>query len=230
MDYKFGKKEDKGWSVEGGTFTQNEQGSQSVLFNKEFTGNYTLSLKARKIGSKNGFRIYFLDKAYCDLGGNGNKNAQFDGGDIFWKGGGLTPEQQIIKLSIETNRWYDLRLEVNGYDISCYVDNQLVNNVSLHPIQALYVSAGKDRVKNEVVLKVINVSSKSQATRVKLPGLSFEPKGEATVITSNDPDAKNSLENPNNVIPKTSKIQPVSSDFEYSFPAYSATVLRLKLK
>lgn len=83
---------------------------------------------------------------------------------------------------------------------------------------------------NEVVLKVINVSSKSQSTQVKLPGLTLEPSGEATVITSKDPYAKNSLEHPNNVIPQTSKIRNISSDFEYLFPAYSATVLRFKAK
>lgn len=229
-DYKSGKKEDKGWTLNNGAFTQVNDGNQSLIFNKEFTGNYTISLKARKLSGKNGFRIYFLDKAYCDLGGNGNKNAQFDGGDIFWKGGGLTPLQQIKNLSIETNRWYDLRLEVNDYDISCYVDNNLVNNVSLLPMQTLYVSAGKDLIKNEVVLKVINVSSKLQSTQVKLPGLTLEPSGEATVITSKDPYAKNSLEHPNNVIPQTSKIRNISSDFEYLFPAYSATVLRFKAK
>jgi alpha-L-arabinofuranosidase len=228
MDYKFGKKEDRGWSVDGGTFTQNEQGLQSVLFNKEISGNYTLSLKARKISGKNGFRIYFLNKSYCDLGGNGNKTIQFDGGDIFWKGGGLTPEQQIKNLSIETNRWYDLRLEVNGYNVLCYVDGQIVNKISLLPVQSLYASAGKDLGKNEIVLKVINVSSESQLTRLRFPGIKTDPKGNAIVITSEKPDAKNSLENPDNIIPRTSIIQNISSDFEYSFPAYSATILRIK--
>lgn len=203
-----------------------EEGSHMILTGQEFKGDYTITLKARKLSGKNGFNVffntYFNTRYIWQIGGDGNKSAKFIG-DGF-------ANQKIASQSIETDRWYDLKLEIRGDDIKGYIDGGLVNETSYRPLQALYVSAGRKDSAGEIVLKVINVSPSAQQTRVQVPGAVLDKTGEAIVLTSADPLAKNSMETPNHVVPKTSVIGNVSADFEHTFPAYSATVLRLKEK
>jgi alpha-N-arabinofuranosidase len=140
----------------------------------------------------------------------------------------MSPE--IPSLTIETNRWYDLKVEVRDDEIKCYIDGTLLNRTSYRPLQSLYVSAGRKDSAGEIILKVINISPTAQQTRLQLSGVKLEPVGAATVITSENSNDKNSREIPNKIIPKTTAVANVSIDFEYNFPAFSATALRLKQK
>jgi alpha-N-arabinofuranosidase len=48
------------------------------------------------------------------------------------------------------------------------------------------------------------------------------------VLTSEHPDDNNSLEDPAAVVPVSSRIASIETDFRHNFPAYSLTVMRLK--
>lgn len=221
-----GKKKEKDSGLSGGTISFSEEDGLKVLTKKEFSGNYTLTCKARRLSGNNGFLVYFNtyfnSATLWQVGGDGNKSSKIVG-DGFIK-------TDIPKLTLEDGRWYDLKLEVRGDEISGYVDGQLINRTSYRPLQSLYVSAGRNEAAGEIVLKVVNISSKAQKTDIKISGATLDPNGEAIVLTANDPHARNSRENPENVVPKTVPINGVSSDFKHEFPAYSATVLKLKKK
>lgn len=209
-------------------FAFEDKGTQSVRStNDAYGASYTISVMAKKIGGKNGFRLFFNGNNYIDLGGDGNKTAKF-GGEFFYKPGGLTPVTKIENLTIEENRWYELKLTVNGYDIAAYIDGKQVNSINLLSVQSLYVSAGKSS--KEIVLKVVNVSAHEQKTEIKLPGIKTETAASVIVLGSTDKDAINSLENPENIIPKTKVVNNISAKFEYTFPENSVTILRIKQK
>jgi alpha-L-arabinofuranosidase len=211
-------------------FSFENKGTQSVRTkNDVFGANYTFSVMARKLSGKNGFRLFFNGNNYIDFGGDGNKSAKF-GGEFFYKPGGLTPATKIENLTIEDNRWYEIKLVAKGYEIAAYLDGKLINQVSLLPVQSLYVSAGKTNANKDIVVKVINVSGKEQRTNIQFPGIKLESVGEVTVLTSKDKDEINSLENPTKVITQKTVFKGVSGNFEYVFLANSASVLRLKIK
>jgi alpha-L-arabinofuranosidase len=52
----------------------------------------------------------------------------------------------------------------------------------------------------------------------------------AIVLTAEEATAENTLDNPTKVAPVTQQIQNAGKNFSHSFPASSATVLRLKIK
>ena len=82
--------------------------------------------------------------------------------------------------------------------------------------------------KNDVLLKVVNKSSTSESVRVTLSGAGdVHPVGHFTVLTG-ALDAENSLANPNRVVPSAGTFV-ASVSFNYLFPAYSISLLRLGL-
>ena len=82
--------------------------------------------------------------------------------------------------------------------------------------------------KNDVLLKVVNKSSAPQSVRITLKGDGrVNPLAHSTVLTGTL-DAENSLANPHYVVPSSGTFT-AGSRFDYSFPSYSITVLRLGL-
>ena len=80
--------------------------------------------------------------------------------------------------------------------------------------------------KNDILLKVVNNKGTSETVNITLKGANnVDPVGHSTTLTG-APDAENSITNPNKVVPSTSTFT-AGSSFNYSFPAYSITVLRL---
>ncbi|MCE5250557.1 carbohydrate binding domain-containing protein [bacterium] len=83
--------------------------------------------------------------------------------------------------------------------------------------------------KNDILLKVVNNKNTSETVNITLKGAdTINPAGHATVLTG-APDDENSIANPTKVVPKTSTFA-AGSSFNYSFPAYSVTVLRVSCK
>jgi alpha-L-arabinofuranosidase len=80
--------------------------------------------------------------------------------------------------------------------------------------------------KNDVLLKVANKSSTAESVNIILQGAGkVDPTGHATTLTG-VPEDENSLTNPTVVVPKLNTF-PAAARFNYRFPAYSVTVLRI---
>ena len=97
--------------------------------------NYTYSLKARKLGGAEGFLIPFLvkdenAKSWWNIGGWGNtRHAHRDG---------RNQSATDVPGSIETGRWYDIRIEVKGANVKCYLDGKLIHDVKWQATKPLY--------------------------------------------------------------------------------------------
>jgi hypothetical protein len=113
------------WKATGGVLSQNSDADnvRAVVGDAQWS-DYTLSLKARKTGGKEGFLIIFGapgddTKSWWNLGGWGNtKNALEIPG---------VPSQQVPG-SIETGRWYDIRIELKGPRVQCFLDGKLMQS------------------------------------------------------------------------------------------------------
>ena len=84
-------------------------------------GDYTLSLKARKLSGNEGFLILFGasgddTKTWWNLGGWGNTQ---NGLEL----PGLSSNP--VAGHIETGRWYDIRVELRGPTVKCYLNGTL---------------------------------------------------------------------------------------------------------
>jgi BNR repeat-containing family member/Domain of Unknown Function (DUF1080) len=123
-----------GWKTTGGQWqaasgvlrqTSEDNGVRAVTGDPKWS-DYTLTLKARKLGGKEGFLIIFGSpgddtKSWWNLGGWGNTahGLEFPGGSA-----------PHVPGKIETGRWYDIRVEVRGPTVKCYLDGKLVQQAT----------------------------------------------------------------------------------------------------
>ena len=87
--------------------------------------------------------------------------------------------------------------------------------------------ATTNEARDEVILHVVNTSSEVRETQVSLSG--FIPKGNMEIYTlSGELNDENLPDTPTRILPKATWKQAPGSDFTYSFPGYSYTIVVLK--
>lgn len=216
------------WTTGNGVLRQEglDENIRAVTGDPSWT-DYTLSLKARKLAGNEGFLILFRvkndgEKSWWNLGGWGNKRHALEMGGIVGN---------EVEGSIETGRWYDIRIEMKGRGIKCFLDDRLVHDVTAPTMTSLYASASRVVPDGEVIVKVVNVAAETLATEIHLEGVSrVTAPGRAILLSHADPTAENSLENPFNVVPQESSIAVEGPRFRRAFPGNSLTVLRLPVR
>ena len=197
-----------------------------LLFGKEDWTNYTINLKARKLEGPEGFLITFAlqdgGKCWWNLGGWTNHEHGIEGAD--W-------ESDRVAGRIETGRWYDVRLELQGSSVKCYLDGKLVHDTKAGSLASLYAVAGRKTATGEVILKVVNTSERPCETAVALKGVgSVEPVGKAIVLSSENAKDANTFDAPTKVVPKEETLTGAAPAFLHTFPANSVSILRFKVK
>jgi alpha-L-arabinofuranosidase len=225
----------KGWRARGGTWevkdgalrqTDNGQGVRALAGDASWT-DYTLTLKARKLGGAEGFLVLFQnansdEKHWWNIGGWGNSRHALECGGV---------SDQGVNGRIETGRWYDIKVELNGPSIKCYLDGKLIHDVTRSASKSLFGVAGLSADRSEVILKVVNTSVTPMPTALTLEGVGqVEPTARAIVLAGKSAEDENSFQQPKNVAPIESTIAGVSGSFKHTFPAYSVTVMRVRLK
>ncbi len=214
------------WSVRHGALSQTGpgEGVRALAGSADWT-NYTLTLKARKTGGAEGFLIMFAnqsaqEKCWWNLGGWGNSRHALEGAGL--------PEASV-NGKIETGRWYDIKIAIEGPHVRCYLDGKLVHDVTRKVVPQLFASAGRSAHGDELILKVVNGSNTAIETQIVLRGQErWAAKAEAIVLGGKSLGAENSFENPENVVPQREVVEHVGSEFNHTFPACSVTILRIK--
>jgi alpha-L-arabinofuranosidase len=224
------------WQVVDGALRQTGDGERcwAVAGDPSWT-DYTLTLKARKISGAEGFLIRFhdIDDAnwvWWNVGGWGNTRTQLQrsvDGNQFEIG-------PSSKATVETGRWYDIKVDVDGPNIRCYLDGKLVTeavDAAPTPPESAYASAMLDRRSGDVILKVVNIAADPQDIAISLDGL--VPHGTSSrhtvhaIVLSGEPRDVNTIDDPTKVVPHKSFFKVDGSRFQHTFPAHSVTVLRI---
>jgi len=219
------------WKAKEGAYQQTGDGVdfRSVAGDPAWM-DYTYSLKARKLGGAEGFLILFRVRddnnwLWWNLGGWGNVRHAIEK----CEGGSKSILGDSIPGHIEAGRWYDIRIEVKGSHIRCFLDGRLIHDVEDHAPEPMYAVASRVQSTGEIILKVVNLSEVSQDTRIVLEGADkIASQGKAIVLTSNSPEDENSLDQPDKVAPVTLPAKGLGPTFRYVFPCHSLTILRLK--
>jgi alpha-L-arabinofuranosidase len=189
--------------------------------------SYTLTLKARKLGGNEGF-IVMLD-------------AFRDGRHLWWNIGGWNNTQHAFERdgqtvgrpmagSVESNRWYDIKIEREGNRTRGYLDGKLVQELEETSLPSFAAVAGIDRKAGELVIKVVNGAEVARTTTLQIDGARLANTGRATVLTGPAMAAENSFDNPKRIFPKRLKMSDVSGRMTYTFEPRSLTVLRLPIR
>jgi len=221
------------WQIQDGALAQtsDNENQTSTVGSPDWT-DYTYSLKAKKISGAEGFLILFHVKdsnnfIWWNIGGWGNTRSGLERStegakDSIGAGSGTT---------VETGRWYDIRIEVQGTSIKCYLDDKLIDtatDLSVQPPQPIFAVASRETKSGDVILKVVNTSSDPQDISLNLQGAGHISKSATEESISGQPQDVNSIDNPTKVAPVQVWIKDAGSTFTQTFAPYSVSVIRLK--
>ena len=216
-----------GWNVNGGSWnvrdgvlrqtasgTNNDLGCRYVNQTKFSAADYILTLRARKDSGAEGFLVIFdyqdaNNYAWWNIGGWGNtQNA------IEICRNGSKSQYSTARFSVENGQWYDLKVEVIGSTIRCYVDGTLLHELTLDSEPAIYQSAQLSTDGKELILKVVNPNSTAQQLIVNAKNMTL---GGGTVerLSSAKGTDENTMDEPDKVKPM--KLSQYEQAFEHEF-------------
>jgi alpha-L-arabinofuranosidase len=212
------------WSVVDGVYRQSDPVVGLSFFGDESWSDYTLTVKARKLRGAEGFLVCFARK-------NGERN--------WWNVGGWGNQEHAIEFnqnslgrhvpgSIETNRWYDVRVELKDQHIRCSLDGKVIHDELVRNPERFFASAGRDDSTGEWVLKAINAQADPVLADIAMEGASLaSTDANVLVLKSERGTDNNSLDQPGRIVPQHQTAAISGPGFSHEFPPYSLTVMRI---
>ncbi|MEZ0216853.1 MAG: alpha-L-arabinofuranosidase C-terminal domain-containing protein [Rariglobus sp.] len=230
----FAKKGLEGWSFAGpgewqvvdGVLRQSvEKPKIRAMVGDTAWKDYDIQVKARKLSGREGFLVLFHlrheeDRTGWNLGGWDNKYFNV----------GLDDSQDRVSGTIEAGQWHDLKVELRGGHVRCWLDGKLIHDHHSPElkIKSLYASATRDTATGDIIVKVVNAAEYPTETTINLSGAgNLSGQARAIVLTSENPADENSFDAPRKVAPRTEEITITGPRFTRSFPGNSLTVLRI---
>lgn len=231
-DFSHGTKDwrfagDGDWKVVDGALRQNElKENVRAMFGDPNWNGYTYSLKARKLSGAEGFLVLF--------------NVRGDDSKSWWNLGGWSNQRHGLEIGgsengstgghIETNRWYDIRIETAGGRIKCFLDGKQIHDVAPKQSTTLFASATTDNATGEVILKVVNGAHQPQPVDIRVDGIRIAdgPAASAVILTSANAMDENSLDEPQRVAPKPVAVSVSNGRIQQVLAGNSFLVIRLK--
>ena len=225
------QKQDK-WKVANGALRNSNSVTEAmaVAGDSAWT-DYSVSLKARKISGSEGFLVSVLvkgeNRCLWNLGGWGNSVEVL----AQYRNGARVDLGTWQQCSIETGKWYDIRIEVKDHQIRCYLDGEMRRDETLRPmvVPSVYATSGISDAHGEIIVKLVNSLPERRVCAVHLHGApDIAAVGETLVLTSASPDDENSFDHPERVAPRSSRINGLGSTFTYTCPPNSISILKLR--
>ena len=231
-----------GWQTRSGTWkTENNllrvtgpaQRRVAVVEGKTIeTG--TIRVKARKLSGKEGFLVLFgaataAEGDFCELnlGGWGNAGHDFE---IVRAGRGSGIGERRVPGTIETGRWYDIRIEIGPSEVVGYLDGKEVARTKKGGGQRVFAIAGLDRAKNEILIKVVNATANARKCDVQLVGARPASGGRRFILGAASPEEENSVSAPMKLAPREEPFPIASPNFPMELPPWSLSVLRVPIR
>jgi alpha-N-arabinofuranosidase len=92
-----------------------------------------------------------------------------------------------------------------------------------------FYSATRSSNRGTVYLKIVNLNATPETVDIEINGVKkVARRGSLLVLTSGQPEDTNTQEDPNKVVPVTTKIKGLSTSFIRTFAPYSINVLQLE--
>jgi len=222
---------DGDWTAGQGALRQtNETGTALATAGDNRWADYTLSLKARKISGSNGVLI----RVRCAADGSGVQWNLGGAGDTAISLEDLSAGKNAVLGTVagglETGRWYDVRIELRGPTVDCFMDDVLVQTAEIPVSSAprLFATASHDSKTQTLILKAVNPGAEPIDAQIRLEGFTrIDSKAEAVGLAGDSPTVRNTFDVPNAAAPETNIVRGAGPDFHWRLKPYSAAVLRL---
>lgn len=222
----------KGWQIESGQWVARDgvyaQTGPDFDVWSRLPGDYKdtkVSFKARRLSGAEGFVV--------SVGNADGRRVQFNVGG--WNNTQHTLEVagQVIKAvrtKAEDGRWYDVEVETRGRHVTCKLDGKVLFDEELPRIDKVLAVAGRDDATGDIIVKVLNPTSAPVDLDLALQNAALTGKGTVTTLASENPEAENSYEKPNQIVPTVTPISFSGDSLKRRFPAYSVSIVRVKTR
>lgn len=220
------------FSESGGILTQSSTTMKGLLYvnkNLDLGENYDIEVKATKTGGDEGFLIVFGyedEKNYCwwNIGGWSNTRTCIERAVD-----GTKSQYDFRSFALTEGVTYDLRIEVQGSNIKCYIDDELYHDITLSESSTprkVYTSASREG--NKLYVKLVNPSSEDYATTLTTKGYSAS-NIKLTQMKADSDQAENTNDNMYNVVPQESALSAYGTNIMVIVPAYSFNIYEMDI-
>ena len=229
------------WKIKNGKLQQtntwhpyNPIGAISVFGDEEWS-NYTYTFKATKTDGGEGFLIPFLyedenNMFFWNIGGWGNTKSALQRVENGIKSEGI--HETTTDFIVETGKTYDIKIVVSDYNIKGYIDGEL--QFDYEPQEntnaECYQVVSTDEETGDIIIKLVNRTESDRVVAVDLNGTKVASQAKVAQVAGNSLWNDNILGAKEDCVMEEFTIDGFSSQFNYTIPQFSATVIRLKTK
>ena len=208
----------------------NNTGSVAYFGDDTWT-DYTFTVEATKTGGEEGFLIPFgvqnTDNNYFwNLGGWGNTRSVVQKVE-----NGIKTEilATATDFTVETGRTYEIKLEVSGTRVKGFIDGELHfdHDFASDALAEVYTVVSSDEETGDIIIKFVNTADKSKVCAIDLGDIKVDSRATVYQLRGESLDNDNILGEKEDCITEKFTIHGVSSQFNYSVPAYSVTAIRI---
>ncbi len=222
------------WKTENGVLKQTDTTRGPIsLFLKEKVKSGRVTVKARRVGGSEGFLMFFHADGperfmFCNYGAAQNHFSAIQGtpsNGIATRGGG------DIQGPIDNERWYDISLILTNNSAEALLDGKRVSKLEADVMPAFFASSGYQKKDSTVVVKATNYNATPLVASIQLAGVtSVAASGQHIVIRADKPEAENTLDSPNRIVPQVLPLDHCAKSFQVTLPPFSVNVLRIQAK
>ncbi|MCQ2095708.1 MAG: carbohydrate binding domain-containing protein [Bacteroidaceae bacterium] len=221
------------WEMSQGGIVQNSDEQPAMVYAlKDITaGKYSFRVRAMKESGAEGFLVMVGMKdtntyQWYNVAGWGNTASNVEQAN----GGGRMQLASDHRMTVENGRWYDLRVDVDGDSIHCFIDGKKDFSVRLQNslMSGVYASTTLDEPTGDMIVKVVNVGEGTVPAVINLRNYNAR-SAEITRLSSESGDDENSLDQPFKISPKKATANVISGDkVTFTVPSYSVNIIRIK--
>ena len=208
-----------------------EKGQQQLA--EKYDNHYTLTCNVRKIDGEQGFQFFI------GMSEDGKTGYRYNIG--MWSS---NDRAELVRLEnghergilvehsgkvIEKDQWYDVKIVVSPTQSDLYIDGKIILSYVTQQMPLQFIHSGYDEENGELVVKVVNASDEVYATNMCVEGATnISNKGKVISLIAANGKEENSFDEPKKIYPQESEYNRFGKEFDYDFPPYSYTILRIK--
>lgn len=207
-------------------------GTVAYFGDAEWT-NYTYTVEATKLDGDEGFLIPFAvqgvdNNVFWNIGGWGNTASALQQVEYGSKTGQLPGTTK--DFVVETGRTYELKVEVKGDTVKCYIDGELYVNYDFgldKEYECYSVVSADDN--GDIIIKLVNVTDSSKTVAVNFDNADVASEATINQVAGNSLYNENLLDQDEACTMDEFTLKGFESSFNYTMPAYSVTSIRLEV-
>ena len=223
------------WSSDAASGCLSVAKGEQLLLKDTYAGDYTLTCKVRKTGGEQGFQFF------VGMSADGKTGYRYNIG--MWS---TNDRAELLRLEnghergvltehsgkvIEMNKWYDVKIVVSPMKSEFYIDGKMILSYVSQPMPLQFIHSGYDEDNGELIVKVVNAADSVYSTTIRVDGAEEIAKsGKIISLIASSAKDENSYEEPRKIYPHESDYGGFGKKFDFDFPPFSYTVLRIKAK